>query len=868
MSSVRYYQGKTVTGPVQASDAQTFREVIDKFRVPPSLGITHKAFLALDKPQRDEAKHVPFFTPACFKTSPSKRKYEQATVCNLIFIDLDEEKDKKGKPTGKCPAAPFYHDPEALYTALVGFNFAAHTTASSTPEKPRMRIVVEANNIPIASYPRAVTTVAALLGLTKLTTESKVAVQPMFLPTLFSGNGDEHPLIAYNLEGRAFETSDLSDVAWPEYSEPRTVGEAGVDALEFLRAPLPEITLALATEALDALEPDCAYFEWLHCAAALKHQFAPRLAEEAFALFDEWSVKGSKYGGEEETRAKWDSLQPTPIGRIPVTIRTLLHMAVAAGWDDKKVKEIGFTKVIRWMEEEVDSVTELMNRGVQKILAAPLLTAMQEDVLVHQLCKNAKARFAYSISTSSIRRDLVRLKAEMRNREKPPEKIREPRWAKGVCYISAVQDFYRQRTGERYKTESFNATYSRWLLPTEESLKDAGVPVTASTLSKPIVSPSDYALNHLKIAAVYDYAYDPSQPTEMFFVSRGKKYVNTYSPTYPELDPKRAPEAGTIFQNHLKNLISEAAYRRTLTDYMAYMVQSPGRKIRWAVLLQSVEGAGKTFLAECMKAVLGSEHVKTIDGEAIKKGWNEWSFGSQLVVLEEVRVAGTNRHEVMNTLKPLITNDDISINQRNRDTRTTRNISNYMLFSNHHDALALTPGDRRYFVVKSALQHKGQVLALGDAYFNNIFAMLRDMPGALRAYFDKWEISPGFEPDGHAPRTTYIQEVINDSATDITAAVRRLLIEGDYPLVQYDIVSSKQLLDAIQVEEGLIRCSSQQVAQVLRDEGYRQIGRHLFNGEKHYFWIRAGVVEATAIDTALKRLAKGEKNLAMELIYE
>lgn len=863
MSSTRYFQGSSVTGPVRASDAQTFQDLVEKFRICPTLGLTRAGFLALDKKKRNETKQVPFFVPACFKASPSKRLYAEATACNLIFIDLDEQ------PDGTCPAAPFHQDPEALYKALDGFNFAAHTTASSTPEKPRMRIVVEADQISVSGYPKAVATIAALLGLSKVTTESRVAVQPMFLPTMFSDSGlDDHPLLAYSLEGRAFTRDDISDALWPEYTEPRATGDVGIDALEFLRAPLPEITLQIATEALDAIDSDATYFEWLHCAAALKHQFSPKLADEAFDLFDKWSSRGHKYDSHDKTREKWDSLMPTPIGRVPVTIRTLLHMAVAAGWDDKRVKEISFSKVIRWMEETVETVTELMDRGVQKILAAPCLTAMQEDALVNQLCKTAKSRFAYSISSTSIRKDIKRIKSEIKNREKPQEKVREPRWAKGVCYISAVQDFYRQRTGERYKTESFNSTYGRHLLPTKDQLKDAGIPETPAAMSRPIVNPSDYALNHLKIPTVYDYAYDPSQPTEMFFVSRGRKYVNTYSPTYPLPDEKNATEAGEMFQNHLLNLIGEEPYRRTLTDYMAYMVQSPGRKIRWAVLLQSVEGAGKTFLAECMKAVLGTEHVRTIDGEAMKKGWNEWAFGTQLVVLEEVRVAGANRQEVMNCLKPLITNDGISVNQRNRDTRECRNISNYMLFSNHHDALALTPGDRRYFVVKSVLQNKEQVVSLGENYFARLFGMLRDIPGALRTYLDKWEISPGFEPDGHAPRTRYVQEVINDSASEVTAAIRRLLKEGDYPLIQFDICSSKQLLDVLHLEEGLSRCTTQHVGQVLRDEGYRQIGRHLFGTERHYFWVRAGVEEEGAIELASKRMEQGVVNLGMDLIYD
>ena len=589
-------------------------------------------------------------------------------------------------------------------------------------------------------------------------------------------------------------------------------------------------------------------------------------AEEAFELFDEWSQSGSKYGGGEETRAKWDSLRPTPIGRLPVTIRSLLRQAVASGWDDGKVKETCFALLIRWMEEEASSVTALMEHGVKKILATPLLSNVQEDVLIHRLCAQAKKRFAYTISATAIRKDIARVKAEMKAQAKPTEKIREPRWAKGVCYISAVQHFYRQRTGERYSPESFNATYARWLLPTEEALKDMGIAITPATLSTPIVRPSDYALNNIKIATVYDYAYDPSQPTDIFFVHRGRKFVNTYAPTYPELDPSNAEKAGALLTRHLETLVAEPDYRKVLLDFMAYMVQFPGRKIRWAVLIQSVEGAGKTFLAEVMKAVLGTEHVKTISGEAIKKGWNEWSFGAQLIVLEEVRVAGTNRKEVMNCLKPLITNDDISINQRNRDTREAANISNYMLFSNHHDALALTPGDRRYFVVKSPLQHKAQVQALGENYFPPLFGMLRDMPGALRCFLDNWEISPDFRPDGHAPRTRYVQEVINDSSSDLASSVRRLMLEGDYPLLQYDIVSAKTILDVLQLEEG-IKATPQQVAHVLREEGFRQITRHLFGTERHYIWARGGVDESTAVEIAVARAKENQKNLCMDLIY-
>ena len=856
----KYFQGRSVTGQVAESSARSFREIVDALRVCSQLGITRAAFMAMPKSKRNEAKQVPFLVPATFKHSPSRRAYDQAVHCNLLFLDIDETAD------GKCPAAPLLHTPDLIHSALAGLNFAAHTTASSTPEKPRMRIIVDADAIPLNHYPQAVAEIAARLGLPVLTSESKVAVQPMFLPTQFSDSGEaDHPLIAHSLDGKPFTLADIAGEHTFEDAARRTA-PSDDDALAFLRAPVDEVTLAIAADALASVDPDCGRHEWLAVAAALKHQFNHNAPEEAYQAFDTWSATGSKYQGTEDSRAMWDSVRPSPLGRAPVTIRTVLKMAVAGGWDDGKIREKCFQKTVQWIET-VETVTELIEKGVKRILSVPLLSAVQEDVLVNHLVRQAKSQFAHTISARAIRKDMDRAKAAVKAAENPPEKQRDPLWARGVCYIAAMNEFYRHRTGEKYAPSSFDRIYARHLLPDEKALKEAGKPITPDMLAKPIVPPSDYALNHLKLTTVYDYAYDPAQPSEVFFVNRGRKYINTYSPTYPEADAAGAEAAGALFLSHINNLIVEEEYRRALVDFMAYMVQCPGRKIRWAPLIQGVEGAGKTFLAGAMKAVLGKEHVRTISGEAIKKGWNEWSFGSQLIVLEEVRLAGANKHETMNTLKPLITNDDISIQQRNRDSREAENNANYMLFSNHHDALALTPGDRRFFVVKSRLQTKQQVLALGEDYFAKLFNMLRDSAGALRSFFLGWEISADFAPDRHAPRTSYVQEMVQDSANEVTAAVRLLLTEGPHPLIQYDVVSVKAILDYLALEEGMARVSAQHLGHVLRDEGFTQAGRHYVGEERHRLWVRHGISESDAIARAEHRVRTKAVNLQMQEIY-
>jgi hypothetical protein len=58
-------------------------------------------------------------------------------------------------------------------------------TASSTPDAPRIRVIVEAAGLPVAVYPAAVKQIAARLGIDGPNKESLIAVQPMYLPVIF-----------------------------------------------------------------------------------------------------------------------------------------------------------------------------------------------------------------------------------------------------------------------------------------------------------------------------------------------------------------------------------------------------------------------------------------------------------------------------------------------------------------------------------------------------------------------------------------------------------------------------------------------------------------------------------------------------------
>lgn len=825
-------------GSVQAATARNFRELVDRYlNVAVQLNCTRAQYAGMNDEARKTAKRVNYLVPAVFRTSPSRRVTECAEHCNLLHIDLDKD------PDGHYPASAFIHNPGALHNALHPWSFAAYITASSTAETPRMRILVHADKIPVKDYPQAVVTIFDLLGVRHVTTESKVAIQPMYLPSLFAGDDPvtQHPLIASHCTGQMFSVADIRDVKVQEFL-PKSGALVGADALEFLRPQMREITLEIAQEALASLDPDISYPDWLEVAAALRHQFTPHHEEEAYTLFDRWSATGSKYVSAEDTLAKWKSLRPTPIGRMPVTIRTLIRKAANAGWSCHEVKEICFNTLRGWMQTGARTASALLAEGIGRIAATPLISKTEEAALLHELRAQAKMRFGINADKTALHRDLRNVRAEIAKRKSDDATTDTiPTWAKGLIYVARYGIVFRQSTGEELGPEEVNATFGRYLLPTEAQLREAGMAPTIANLSRPLVPPFQYLLNSIKIPTVHDFVYDPSRPDDLFTEEGGVTLINTYVRCHPLPDEATGIIAGNAVRRHLETIILEKDYVRIVLDYLAFLVQNPGQKVRWMILLQGAQGCGKSVIADIMRIVLGARHVKIVDCQTIHTQYNDWMDKAQFIVIEEIRVAGHNRHDVMNALKAVVTNDVIRINQKFKDSRETQNRANLMALTNYRDAIVVDENDRRHCVIQCLMQTKHQVLSMGTDYFEDLYTLLNDNPEGLRWFFENWRISENFNPNGHAPKTVYMSELIDSCANELVAAIRTIILDGDVPLVQRDLLSSKVLMEMLNLRENLGKLTYQQLGKALRDEGFMTAGRHVIGEDRHFLWTRIGV---------------------------
>ena len=810
---MRYFLGTaTDLGNVSKLPYQTFAELTENvLEKPIRLSITRDEYNALAYNDKSNAKRTAYLVPAAFGEAKSPRKTEKAIHCNLIALDIDDNDQSKKVLNLR-------------FEGLKRYSYTAYHTASSTDEKPRIRVFVAADHIPLSEYSRAVRTVAALLALETVTKESLISVQGMYLPSVFKDDTTS-PIIASNAgeeitRGCLIPDKDMP-VANPEGS---ALSDKALADLSHLREPLESVTMEDAKGALEMLNPDCSMDDWISAACALKHQFG----EEGFDLWNEWSSRGKKYPGDKDAAYRWGTIKAQTTDRVPITIRSLFKQAAAKGWTSPNLSHRTFITIGDYIRSLGRTQQELLDQGLKKIAkSGSTLTAVERASLVATL-KDALKKQGVNVPLATLNKDITRLETEESN-------YTLPSWANGIVFITADNYYYTPSVERRWDPEVIETIYK--------------VPVG---LDGKKVSAKDYLIHTVGIPQVENRLYVPSMGDKQLINVKGKPYINTYKANYPVANLNTMAEAGAIFMEHMTNLIAEEEYRKILIDFLAFNVQKPGVKIRWAPILQGTQGCGKTFLAVVMNAVLGDGNVRKAGTDDILGSFNAWAYGQQLVVIEEIRIVGSNRMEIMNKIKPLITDDQISLNIKFQSSVNVDNTVNFLLFTNHHDALAINDQDRRYFVLESRLQNPEQVEEMGgDKYFNKLFTMVRDNAEGLRAFFEQWKISEEFNPNGRAPKTKYFDNLVEMAATPLASAIEEAFHDNTHPLIAKDLVSLQALRNYLQ-SSNLPHFTDQGLSAILKEKGWTKFGRCRVKDERHILWVKG--LRRNAGEVALERI--------------
>lgn len=560
------------------------------------------------------------------------------------------------------------------------------------------------------------------------------------------------------------------------------------------------------------------YDNWLKVGMALYHQFTGE--KQGLKLWANWSRASSDYN-EDELRAKWRSFAKSHTNN-PVTFAHViyragghksLHKQKMLSLEDKALQVCDKSSYLALKDEVANTGRNVLTDDLRAMLADTVAKTAGKELGLNK----TEIKKAFSV--------------KKQNFSDNDDTVNCADWANNWVYIEKLCEFANTELNYNIKREAFNAKFDREMecIIAEKS---------AATL----------ALNDYKIPTVVDTMYWPS--ADRIFEYEKKNMLNAFfeSGCEPAQDIDDDGQAVIdMFMQHIRFTLSDEREQCILLDWLAFVVQNKGQRINWALLLQGSQGTGKSYFVKVLQLILG-EHVRNLDPTAIAGRFTGWAHGSLVVAVEEIRISGTNKYEVLDRMKPFITNDTVQIEEKGRDHRTVPNFTNYLLLTNHKDAIPVVDGDRRYCVLFSRVQSEQQLFSeLGSEkaasdYFANLFDETKRRPDAISRFLLDRKISKEFNPQGRAPETNARKKMMSMSLSPERLAIEDAIAQHRCSVINERILDITYLTE-LMLMDGDELPKTRTLSTILLEMGYESIDKRRLKitskNRYHYVWFCA-----------------------------
>lgn len=562
------------------------------------------------------------------------------------------------------------------------------------------------------------------------------------------------------------------------------------------------------------------YDTWFQVGMALYHQYDGD--ELGFEMWDEWSETADNYDRDACER-HWKSFDVAGKGRAPLTARFILRLA----------------------KETVErTALELGNKLRDAFVSAK---GLDDWIKAREMARDAEIDGITRASLASVAKksydDITGTKTPLSEIKKsiafrPKAREGTPSWAENWVYDTADDRFFSLEMKLAVTKQGFDAMFDRKAITKRDVLEGNGIPSTSA---------SDLALKTFNVPTVMGRRYMPGRDT--VFHEPDGTFANTYADhEIPEVPEKMLPKdirAIERVKGHISHLLSSEEEQRMLLDWMSWVVQNPGKHVNYAVLLQGVEGDGKSFFAELMRAVMGVSNVTMLNAHIVHSDFTDWAYGQCVACLEEVRIVGRqgkDKWETVNRIKPFITNNVIEIHPKGKAVINVTNTTSYMLFSNYKDALPLDDNSRRYMVLFSRWQHRDDLMkfkAEHPKYYEQLYDTLSECAGALRKWLLEHEQSESFDARGDAPETKARKVMIAKSKPEFIQVLNQIIEEDREVSASKELVDVTTLSDAI-LAHGIDWPSPKTLSLMMERDGYESLGRIRINAEEggHAFYTK------------------------------
>lgn len=173
-------------------------------------------------------------------------------------------------------------------------------------------------------------------------------------------------------------------------------------------------------------------------------------------------------------------------------------------------------------------------------------------------------------------------------------------------------------------------------------------------------------------------------------------------------------------------------------SWIARLIQNPGIKNETAIVLKGLQGTGKNTFTEAICELLSGYSAPNVTEISELTGqFNSVVENKMLIILNELKNCGEDRMANFNSLKSIITDKTIRINEKNQPRRRAENIANFIFCTNNAFPVKIEVGDRRYVV----LHVNGKFKSNFD-FFNNLYnSFNKEFYDNLLTYFMKRDLS-------------------------------------------------------------------------------------------------------------------------------
>lgn len=499
------------------------------------------------------------------------------------------------------------------------------------------------------------------------------------------------------------------------------------------------------------------YDTWSQIGMALYHQWDGD--EKGKDYWHEWSETADNYDADALER-KWETFAIGGKRRAPVTVRYILKLSAEAVLNANA--KLGLELRQKFTEAKTEVEWDKAAKEAQKAE----ISVLERSALAHT-AKDARDRVTGS------KTPLLEIKKAIAYTPESPKLENAPPWVRKNVYDVSTDRFVDIEAKTTATVQGFNAMHDRHAM-TKKDILDGK--------SSPSSSAAALALNFYKIKTVDGQRYSPGDDP-VYYDLQGV-FVNTYRENeIPEITQwlPRDKRNLKFVKDHYVHLLPNPKERRMLIDWLSWVVQNPGRHANWSIVLQGVEGDGKSFIGEKMRRVMGLSNVRMVNAHIFHSDFTDWSVGQCLICVEEIRLVGEKKYETLNKIKPNIANHILEVHPKGKAPYNAKNTTSYLMFSNFKDALPIDDDARRFAILYSVWQSRVKLAAFKDEnpdYYVNLYNAIEESPGIIREWLLNHEQSEDFNALGDAPMTAARQFMIRQAKSEFIVALEDHIAEN------------------------------------------------------------------------------------------